>query len=315
MNNGNNKANSGALKATLVLTFLLAIFSFIADYIRPPILDLPEPKPDFFSNLKLEAKSVYVFNMTTSEEIYAKDSEKILPLASITKIMPVVTALDILGEDYEITITERALREENDDGLKENEKWKLKDLAEFSLIVSSNDGLKAIGLETEKKLSGKNNPSLPNFLNETQKRTYDAGIYTRVINTTGLDMNDDESGSYGTAKGAAQMLAEGLRKYPEIFFATGQKEATFISENGVSHKAVNTNKAIKDIPQLIASKTGLTDLAGGNLVVAIKTNMNDIVLISILGSSENGRFADIKNLSDAVLRYSDYYTKTTDSRD
>src|SRR3990167_382063 len=297
--NNSLKIENGPLKAVFVLTAFLVIGYFTSSYIHRSDVLVPISKPDFFSNIKLEARSVFVFDTTNNKEIYSKNPDEILPLASIAKIMPVITALDILGEDYIVEISYSALMEQNDDGLKEGEKWKLKDLAEFSLITSSNDGIKAIALEAEEKLSGKNNSFIPNFLNEVQKKTYDAGIYTRVINPTGLDLNNGESGgAYSTAKGAVLMLAEGLKKYPEVFYASSQKEALFRSLSGIEHKAVNTDKVIGEVHEIIASKTGLTDLAGGNLVVAIRTNNGDVVLISVLGSSQNGRFEDVKKLSE-----------------
>jgi D-alanyl-D-alanine carboxypeptidase len=52
---------------------------------------------------------------------------------------------------------------------------------------------------------------------------------------------------------------------------------------------------------LIASKTGYTDLAGGNLAVAFDAGVNRPIVIAVLGSSREERFSDVEKLASAVL--------------
>ena len=68
------------------------------------------------------------------------------------------------------------------------------------------------------------------------------------------------------------------------------------------HTATNTNEVVGSIPGLIASKTGFTDLAGGNLVVAFDAGINRPVIISVLGATKDGRFTDMEMLVNASLR-------------
>jgi len=69
------------------------------------------------------------------------------------------------------------------------------------------------------------------------------------------------------------------------------------------HNAKNTNDSAESIPGLIGSKTGFTDLAGGNLVVAFEIEPGHVIVISVLGSDKEGRFQDVNKLYKATLNY------------
>jgi len=69
-----------------------------------------------------------------------------------------------------------------------------------------------------------------------------------------------------------------------------------------SYFANNTNIFVDKIPNLIASKTGFTDLAGGNLVIAFNADINRPIIISVLGSTEEGRFTDVLQLIEATIK-------------
>ena len=60
---------------------------------------------------------------------------------------------------------------------------------------------------------------------------------------------------------------------------------------------------IESIPGAEVSKTGFTDLAGGNLGVIVDVSVGHPVAIIVLGSTRNGRFEDVRILYD-VLRKS-----------
>ena len=47
-------------------------------------------------------------------------------------------------------------------------------------------------------------------------------------------------------------------------------------------------------------KTGLTDLAGGNLAVVFDVGLAHPVVAVVLGSTESGRFVDMQKLVDAA---------------
>jgi D-alanyl-D-alanine carboxypeptidase len=120
------------------------------------------------------------------------------------------------------------------------------------------------------------------------------------VNESGLDENTNQSGGYGTAQNVAQLLEHMLRTHPDILEATKYKNTT-ISSLSKNHTIKNTNSDIGNIPGLLASKTGYTDLAGGNLAVVFDAGLNRPVIAVVLGSTQNGRFSDINTLVQASL--------------
>ena len=62
----------------------------------------------------------------------------------------------------------------------------------------------------------------------------------------------------------------------------------------------NTNKVVDAIGTVLASKTGYTTLAGGNLVVAFDAGVDRPIIVVVLGSTHQGRFYDVLKLVEAT---------------
>lgn len=254
------------------------------------------------TNVNITAKSAYVYDVSSRRVLYRKNELEQLPLASLTKLMMALTASDLFPASSEIKIKKEFLAEEGDNGLLADESWKLSDLLDFSLVVSSNDGARSVAsvigamqLNTEDYNLGRKE-----FINMMNRKAQELGLsQTYYINESGLDVGST-SGGYGTAIDVANLLRYILEKKPELLEATRYKNLTIDSEDK-SHKAENTNKEVQEIPGLMASKTGYTDLAGGNLAVAFDSSMGRPIIVVVLGSTEQGRFKDIKTLVDASL--------------
>ena len=82
--------------------------------------------------------------------------------------------------------------------------------------------------------------------------------------------------------------------------ATAYNSVSIQSSDGV-HTTQNTNKALDRIPGIVASKTGFTDLAGGNLAIALEAGPLRPIIVVVLGSTEEGRFDDVANLTNAAI--------------
>ena len=64
---------------------------------------------------------------------------------------------------------------------------------------------------------------------------------------------------------------------------------TIRSTTGTVHTLANTNPDTTQIPGLLMSKTGYTDLAGGNLVIIFDAGIDHPVAIVVLGSTRDDR--------------------------
>lgn len=255
----------------------------------------------------LQAKAAYVYDLKSKKVLFALNELEVLPLASIAKIMTAVTALSFVPETTYITIDENAVQEDGDSGLKVGERWLLRDLLTFMLVKSSNDAAAAVSSSIGGILSSGTQTAPENrkwFVGEMNKLSKKIGLEnTYFVNESGLDISETEAGAYSSATETAKMLAYALETFPRIFEETRWNELVLGTEEGSAHSAQNTNKETNHLPLLIASKTGYTDLAGGNLVIAFDADFNHPIIVSVLGSTSDGRFSDVEQLVWATLEY------------
>jgi len=267
---------------------------------------IPEAKENPFDTVSLSAKAAYVYDVKTKKELFAKNENDVLPLASITKLMTAFAALSFIPETTYITIDAEAIRAEGDNKLTAGERWLLRDLLKFTLIESSNDGAAAVASGGGELLatSTESDDTLRSlFVGEMNAVAGKLGLRsTRFLNESGLDLDAQHAGAYSTAKEGAYLLAYGLEKFPSIFSETRWSELSLAGDRA-RYEAKNTNKETENFPLLIASKTGYTDLAGGNLVIAFEAGFNHPIIVSVLGSTIDGRFTDAEALVWATLEF------------
>lgn len=231
------------------------------------------------------AKAYSIYDITLDQKIYGKNDDVSLPLASLVKTMSVIIALNNYKQDEEIYISENAINQTGDFGIFANEKWNISDLAKLTLISSANDGAYAI---SEKD---------PEYLEKMNNKAKRLGMKnTLFLNSTGLDIDTKKAGAYGSAEDANIMAIYGLKAYPVIFSATILPEINLKSESGFIHNVKNTDIILDKIPNILFSKTGYTELAGGNLTIIFKDNMKHNIAITVLGSTFSGRFTDMEKL-------------------
>ena len=262
---------------------------------------------DAYERLHLDARSVYVWDSQTGKKLYGKNEYEVLPLASVTKMMMALVAVELLPPNTEVSIAPIDLMEEGDTGLLVGEKWALTDLLKFTLVASSNDGASAIASVAGAALLGDASSTDP-FTNKrlfikrmNEKAEVIGLINTKFSNESGLDIDSVTAGAYGSARDMARLFEYISRKHPELFTATTYSKIDVRSDSNVTHHVANTNAGVEEVTGLIGSKTGYTDLAGGNLVVVVDIGINHKVTIAVLGSSRDGRFTDVNQLIDATV--------------
>jgi D-alanyl-D-alanine carboxypeptidase (penicillin-binding protein 5/6) len=126
---------------------------------------------------------------------------------------------------------------------------------------------------------------------------------TYFWNETGLDESVGKGGAYGTTHDFAMLLEYIMMQKPGLMEATQETQTVLTSLDNHQHLAKNTNLIAKEIPGLLASKTGYTDIAGGNLAFVFDPEIGRPIIVTILGSSALGRFEDAKILIVATLKY------------
>lgn len=265
-----------------------------------------------FPPVYVEARSAFVYDVRTGEALFAKEPDLQLPLASLTKVMSALAASRLAPSYLTVRISRDDMREEGDSGLLVDEEWNIRRLIDFSLLVSSNDGMRAIATVAGALVSrvaepaaleaAEANPTRA-FVDSMNQIARELGLAsTYFLNQSGLDVSSSLSGGYGSARDVARLVSHILETDPQLLEATSKAQAV-ISSSAAQHLAINTNQAILAIPNVMASKTGYTDLSGGNLVVAWNAGLDRPIVAVVLGSSYDGRFTDMRALVEAATHY------------
>lgn len=256
-----------------------------------------------FSDITITAKAAYVWDINDQKALYKKEESKKLPLASVTKLMTALVANEVLDKNESIKIGEMSIRQDGDSGLSLGEVFNRLTLSDLVLMSSSNDGAFALASAAGSKLEPNGNG--PNtFVTAMNIRAKEIGLSdTTFRNPTGLDISPVEGGAYGSARDMAFLMEYIVKNEPDILTFTRESEARVYSKTGEFHDAENTNYDIDQIPGLIGSKTGYTDLAGGNLVIAFNAGLNRPIVLVVLGSTQDARFTDIEKLVKETQEY------------
>jgi D-alanyl-D-alanine carboxypeptidase (penicillin-binding protein 5/6) len=258
------------------------------------------PRVDPFAGLSLDGAAAYVLDLRTGTVLYEKNSAAELPLASLAKLMTALLAAESLEQTELVTITSEALAKDGDYGFYAGEQFEVGDLVEFTLVSSSNDGAHALAEALVAGQTGVNGIAA-----RMNARAAELGLRnTRFANSTGLDEeNASLGGAYGSARDVALLIRHILREHPELLESTRQSSVSISSTFGFVHTAENTNMLVEDIPWLIGSKTGFTNLAGGNLALAFDAGLGHPVIVVVLGSTKENRFTDTQKLIERTLGY------------
>ncbi len=253
-----------------------------------------------FGNPVIEAKAGVVYDLETKQILFAKNSEAQLPLASLTKLMTVLVISDLVKPTQIVTLDRHNFADETGD-LVHGDKWSFKDLLWYTLVRSSNNAA-AVAVGAAADAAGfQSTTTIRDLMND---KAHEIGLtQTYFLNQTGLDVNEQMAGAYGSATDMAKLIAVTAEKYPDILEVTRYESVMLKALPKDDRWAENTDKIVEEIPGIIASKTGFTDLAGGNLAVVFDLGINHRVAIAVLGSSREGRFTDVKALLNATLSY------------
>lgn len=283
----------------LGFTAVLLLVALLAPRPAPApaeVVAVPEaPVVDAYRGVALVGKAAIVYDLATDEVLFERNAKAQLPLASLTKLLTVYAASENLDQNATITITEAALAAEGETGFTVGESFRYADLARLALVSSSNDATEAIAIATaeKRKLSGKN------LLAAAASAVGLSQTY--ALNGTGLDESASVSGGYGSAADIARLAGALLSKAPTIARATIEPSVSIRSNSGAVHTLPNTNPDVVHIPNIMLSKTGFTDLAGGNLVVVYDAAIGHPIAVVVLGSTREGRFADVELLIDRTM--------------
>jgi serine-type D-Ala-D-Ala carboxypeptidase (penicillin-binding protein 5/6) len=237
-------------------------------------------KKEFVNKPFLTAEIVLSKHIESGKELFSLNSDKRWPIASITKLITAIVALEKIGEDKIITISQSAIDTEGIAGnLQKNEKYYLKDLVSIMLTVSSNDSAVAISEFYGEK----------NFIKEMNIKAQEIGMtQTNLVDCTGLSFLNQS-----TTKDLTKLAKHITEKKPEIFDLTKHKEISIVELESKVVKFLRNINYFSNHTDFLGGKTGFIELSGENLLSIFNYKGNNILII-VLGS--NNRYSDTENI-------------------
>ncbi len=222
-----------------------------------------------YAKPKTSAKAAALYEPETNEFLYLKNADARLPMASTTKIMTALLAIENLAADKIIEITEDSVGVEGSSlYLKAGELISAEDLIYACLLQSANDAATALAIE----ISG----SIENFSALMNERAKSLGLTnTQFMNPHGLDAE----GHYTSAKDLAVIAANALsnERFAEI---SSTYKWQIETSNGIK-TVVNHNKLLKSFAGCIGVKTGYTKKSGRSLVSAAERDGLRLIAVTI----------------------------------
>lgn len=247
-----------------------------------------------YPHLPLYAKSAALIDGDSGRVLYAKEAELVLPMASTTKIMTCILALEYEGMEEWVTFSNYAAAQPKVHlGAKVGRQFQLKDLLYSLMLESHNDTAFAIAehiggnllaqegvLEGEEKADSK--LAVERFVQQMNGKAKELGLVnTFYVTPNGLDGSREvqENGQTVLKKHSttAVELALLMRycafespKKEEFLQITRQRHYSFWDKEGVvCYSCANHNNLLDQMPQALSGKTGFTNAAGYCYVAAL----------------------------------------------
>jgi D-alanyl-D-alanine carboxypeptidase len=218
--------------------------------------------------IETSARSAILMDMDSNRILYEKNIHEKRSVASISKIMTAVVAIESGKLDDKVIIGDE-IKKAYGSGIyiQVGEEMTLRDLLYGLMLRSGNDAALAIA----NYVGG----SVDNFVVMMNSKAKDLKMTNTTFNNpSGLDQ---EEGNYSTAYDMA-LLASYAMKLDDYKIITGTKKYT-LSTNKNTYSWINKNKLLSLYKYTTGGKTGFTEIAKRTLVsTATKDNTNLVVV-------------------------------------
>lgn len=223
-----------------------------------------------------DASAYGVIDFDSGEVILSKNLSKRLPIASLTKIMTAVVALDLSSLDEVFTVSEYAEGQiPTKVMLKAGEKYSLRHLIASTLISSANDSAQVIKEGVDKKFGQ------DTFIPAMNAKAKFLGLKnTHFTNAQGFDNPDH----FSTVEDLSLLAHYAMEQYP-IISEIVRKEIEDLTNNNLDMRFYlqNWNGLLGLYPGIYGIKIGNTDDAGICTIVVSERAGKRIMAI-ILGA-------------------------------
>lgn len=241
---------------------------------------------------KINSKIAVAYDRTSGRVIWGKNEDKKTAMASTTKIMTAIVALENCNLQDIVEVSQKSANTGGSRlGLKKGDKISMNDLLYGLMLVSGNDSAVAIA----EKVGG----SVEGFANLMNNKANELGLKnTHFVTPHGLDNPEH----YTTATELAKIADYALKneKFAEIVSTKNYN----VKLNGYSKNLSNTNELLGVLNGVNGVKTGFTNNAGRCLVTSVKRDGFEIITVVLQADTKKIRTADSISLIEYV--YNNY---------
>lgn len=237
---------------------------------------------------KIDTLSAIAIEPNSGRILYEKNGFSKRPMASTTKIMTIILALEEGNLNDIVTVSKRAAQVGGSSvDLKINDKIKLSELLYGLMLNSGNDA----GIAVAEHIGG----SVENFASMMNNKAIELGAYnTSFTSPHGLDNPAHYSTAYDMA-----IIATYALKNPKIAKIVKTVEYNMQFVDGKSKHLRNTNPLLTMYEGTTGVKTGYTGMAGKCLVSSVKKNGMEVIAVTLGSQSSQIRIKD----SISILNY------------
>lgn len=247
----------------------------------------PTERPVFSETFSFTGGAYCILDAASGSVLLARNGEEQLYIASITKLLTALVAVDYFKMDEKIEVRAgyldliRANPDIDAYGMKEGQSYLVGDLLKMLLLRSYGDAALALQYGTEER-TGRN------FLDLMNEKAAVLGMSrSHFDNPIGLDTGNDFPNNYSTAQDAARLMLAAYRS--EAVFSVCSLRETVLS---FGEKLSNSNALMGDAYAseqyvVLCGKTGSTKASGYNLACVAQGSEDGAayVLVYLHGAS------------------------------
>lgn len=224
-----------------------------------------------YAQVEVSAASAVLINGNTGDILFEQDAHTPRPIASLTKVMTAIIALESTSLDDVVTISEEAATQEPSScPLVAGDQITMRDLLKCLLLQSGNDAAWAIAEHTAGNVEA--------FVELMNNKAQSLGLeQTSFTNPSGLD---DPSSNLSTAYELAKIIQYAMTNddFREI---SGEASYSTTTALGIPLSWDHKHRLVRNIDWVVSGKTGFTRRAGRTLVSVAEIDGNQLIAVTL----------------------------------
>lgn len=277
------------------LMVALGIFCTLFILIQNPAAAAETGQQEEKEKLSLNARAAVLMDADSGRILYGKNETMAFPMASTTKIMTLIVALEHNEPDQIVMASAGAsAMPEVRLGVHEGERYRMEDLYYAMMLESFNDAAMMIAEGTV--------GSVENFAELMNEKAISLGCtQTYFITPNGLDAADEKGVHSSTAEDMAKIMRYAIDN-EDFLKITQTADYSFTDCDGKrSFEVHNKNVLLTMMDGVLSGKTGYTADAGYCYVCAVKKDDRTFI-VALLGSGwpphKGYKWSDVQTLLD-----------------